>query len=95
MDNLDLTKKIKENVFDIISRHEGRELNSVIIEQIGKDIVKIFEPYYFQINPGIEFPIEFENNLGFWRIHENLKIDFSPRKKVQYIECNIAIKKTE
>ena len=95
MDNLDLTKKIKKNVFDIISRHEGRELNSIIIEQIGRDVVKILEPYYFQINPGIEFPIEFENNLGFWKIYENLKIDFYPRKKVQYIECNITIKKTE
>jgi len=95
MENLGLTKKIKQNIFDILSRNEWRELNSIIIEQIGRDVFKVLEPYYFQINPGIEFPIEFENNLGFWKIYENLKIDFSPRKKVQYIECNITVKKTE
>lgn len=92
---MNITNIIKKDIINIISRHEGRELNSIIIEQIGRDVVKVLEPYYFQINPGIEFPIEFENNLGFWKIYDSLKIDFSPRKKVQYIECNITIKKTE
>lgn len=95
MEKLDLTKKIKKEIVEIISKHEGRELNAIIIEQIGKEFVKVFEPYYFQLNPGIQFPIEFENNLGFWKLYENLNVDFSPRKKVQYIECNITIKKTE
>lgn len=92
---MNITDRIKKDILNILSRHEGRELNAIVIEQIGKEILKVLEPYYFQLNTGIQFPIEFENNLGFWKLHENLNVDFSPRKKVQYIKCNITITKTE
>lgn len=90
---MNITDRIKKDILNILSRHEGRELNAIVIEQIGKEILKVLEPYYFQLNTGIQFPIEFENNLGFWKLHENLNVDFYPRKKVQYIKCNITITK--
>jgi hypothetical protein len=41
-----------------------------------------------------DFPIEFENEIGKWRIESNGVCFIQPRMNIQYIECNFIISPT-
>lgn len=69
---------------------------------INDDLLKIIK---FELNSALnnylidnlvykhDFPIEFENELGWWKINSNGETFFQPKKTLSHIECNIIINK--
>jgi hypothetical protein len=42
-----------------------------------------------------DFPIEYENELGLWKLNSDGKLLFAPRVKKDYICVNIKIERNE
>lgn len=71
---------------------------------INDDLLKIIK---FELNSALnnylidnlvykhDFPIEFENELGWWKINSNGETFFQPKKTLSRIECNIIINKNK
>jgi|688.fasta_scaffold613875_2 hypothetical protein len=96
MKNNSLINKIDSELNSVLSRHIGRDLNAIVLQQISKDMEKVLNHYIVgKVSDVVEFPLKFENAFGSWEIHSDGNVLFAPRKKVEYIECNITITKTE
>jgi hypothetical protein len=89
----------KENIQNEITlslkKYEGMIVKDVL-PQIRKDLQDVMnnfvsseEDIYKQ-----DFPIEFENDLGEWKIMENGDCFVSPKMGVEWVEITINIQKT-
>jgi uncharacterized protein Usg len=78
-----------------LEKYEGEKNVSDVINKMKEDLNDVLNTYLVQ-NYVIEedFPIEFENELGKWKINADGNTYVQPKKGTQYIECNITIKKT-
>jgi hypothetical protein len=78
-----------------LEKYEGEKNVSDVINKMKEDLNDALNTYLDQ-NHVIEehFPIEFENELGKWKINADGNTYVQPKKGTQYIECNITIKKT-
>ena len=88
-------EKIKILAQKTLEKYEGEKNVSNIIKKMKEDLDSVLNTYLTQ-NHVIEedFPIEFENELGKWKINADGNTYVQPKKETQYIECNITIKRT-
>ena len=88
-------EKIKILTQKTLEKYEGEKNVSDVIKKMKEDLDSVINTYLTQ-NHVIEedFPIEFENELGKWKINADGNTYVQPKKGTQYIECNITIKRT-
>jgi uncharacterized protein Usg len=88
-------ERIKILAKKTLEKYEGKKNVSDVINKIKEDLNDVLNTYLTQ-NYVIEedFPIEFENELGKWKINADGNAYVQPKKGPQYIECNITIKQT-
>jgi len=83
--------KIK-NVFDKYDNNNNNNEIDLILVNVKDDLQLCFSNY---INEHIvyetDFPIEFNNNFGHWRIEANGDSFLIPRKVLSKLECKILI----
>lgn len=75
-------QKYKDCKVDESLKQITEDLNDVLNEYISNHIIY-----------NIDFPIEFENDLGKWKIESDGRIFLFPNKILNHIECNITILK--
>lgn len=79
--------KIK-NTFD---KYDGSDINS-IVSKIKDDLQLCLNNYLCEhVVYETDFPIEFNNDFGRWRIEANGDSFLIPRKPISKFECNIVI----
>jgi hypothetical protein len=87
---------IVEGVNSALKKHVGRELNDIVLTQIKKEMEeimnKVLKENYIHEK---DFPIEYENELGLWKLNSDGKVLFAPRAKKDYICVNIKIERNE
>ena len=78
-----------------LEKYEGEKNVSDVIKKMKEDLDSALNTYLTQDHVIEEdFPIEFENELGKWKINADGNTYVQPKKGTQYIECNITIKRT-
>jgi hypothetical protein len=83
-------RSIEEDVKRSLSKYKGENVERVL-KNIRDDIQEIMDSY---VGDGMyvnDFPIEFENDLGKFRIQSNGESYFFPKTGVQHIEINMTI----
>lgn len=74
-----------------VSKYKGWQI-STILKHIEKDIQKILDGYISeQLLFADDFPIEFENDLGSWRIESSGNCYLLPKTELSHIEINITL----
>lgn len=86
-------KEIKIVAQKTLEKYEG--LNNIrdVMHKIKEDLNVALNAYFAQNYVTKEdFPIEFENKLGKWKIDSDGNVYVQPKTITQYIECDITIK---
>lgn len=79
-----------------LEKYEGEINVPEIINQIKENLNNALNSYLEQNNVLQDnFPIEFENELGKWKINADGNIYVQPKKGIQHIEYNITINKND
>lgn len=76
-----------------LEKYEGLNNTSDVIHKIKEDLNVALNTYLAQNHVIREdFPIEFENELGKWKINSDGETYLQTKTTPQYIECNMTIK---
>lgn len=91
---MDNQEKIKEKLILTLHKYEGEVINNVLYEIVTElnDVLNQHLSEHYVIKE--DFPIEFENELGRWKINSDGTTYVPPKTETKYIECNITIKPT-
>jgi len=92
-------KKIKEGIIiessKVLRKYEGKPNIKEVLVLIQKELQEVLQGFLKDnlVYPH-HFPIEFENELGKWKIYEDGTTYFERKKPVEYINVNITITPT-
>lgn len=90
--NKDGIRILAENT---LKKYEGEENIHEVISKLREelnDTLNLFLAQNYVVES--DFPIEFENELGQWKIHSDGNTFVRPKKGTERIVCNITIKPT-
>lgn len=74
----------------------GSEITEKVLKQVAIDLNEVLNGYLKDNYVKDEdFPVEFENELGRWKINADGSCYFQPIVGTQNIEVNITIKRTD
>jgi hypothetical protein len=88
-------QKIKNELTEKLNQFVGDEITGRLLEKLQSETQTILKGYIHS-EEGLyeeQFPIEFENDLGIWKIESNGNSFFQPKIRQKYIEVNFTIKK--
>jgi hypothetical protein len=93
-------QKVKEGLIlesnKVLSKYKGSTINEDLLKRIRSELNDALNGYISNaLVYNHDFPIEFENELGLWKINSNGDTFFQPKRVLSRIECNITINKIE
>ena len=78
-----------------LSKYVGEKNISLILDKIKEDLDKSLNQFLSENNASVsDFPVEFENDLGKWKIKADGTTYFQPKVALKHIECNVTITKS-
>lgn len=79
----------------VLSRYVGKISTQEVLENITTELNEVLNNYISDTPIySKDFPIEFENWMGKWKIENDGKTQFQPRTDMKNITLNIRISKT-
>ncbi len=88
-------EKIGILVSSALNNYESKLNTNEVLTKLRDELNEVLN-HYISENwvVGKDFPIEFENDFGKWKINSDGTTHVQPKTGVQHIELNIIIKKT-
>lgn len=88
-------EKMTQIVSTTMSKYVGEKNINEVLRQIKSELNEALNQYLGE-NHVVEkdFPIEFENDFGKWKINSDGTTHLQPKTGIQHIELNMTIKKT-
>jgi hypothetical protein len=80
-----------------LNQFVGDKITGRLLEKLQSEVQNILNSYIHS-EEGLyekQFPIEFENDLGSWKIESDGNLFFQPKTRQKYIEVNFIVKKDE
>lgn len=79
-----------------LSKYVGKLDTKTTLENITNELNEVLDNYITE-TPMYrdDFPIEFENDLGKWKLESDGTTQFQPKTSTQFIQVDITIENTE
>lgn len=89
------SEKMNQIVSTAMFKYEGERNTKEVLKQMQSELNDVLNQYLGE-NHVVEkdFPIEFENDFGKWKINSDGTTHLQPKTGIQHIELNMTIKKT-